>query len=98
MQVGVADLTEPLQWLSFHGNDGVDLAPAQPFERDPRLDIEQMRLDPETFEHVDGGYERAAIRQVDGYRLAVEILHTLDRHRREDVHFLVEHFGDIDKL
>ena len=36
MQIGIVDLVQPLHRLAFHRDDGIDLALAQHFERDPR--------------------------------------------------------------
>ncbi len=98
MQVGIPHLAEPLHRFAFDRHDGIDLAFTQLFQREPRFDIEQMRLDPETLEYIDRGHEGAGIRQIDDHRLAIEILHAADRPRREHVHFLVEHLGHVDKL
>ncbi len=98
MQVGVVDLGEPLQRLAFHGDDRVDVALAQHFERDPRFDIQQMRLDPEPLEHVDRGHEGGGVEQVHRHRPAVELLHAVGRLLGEDMQFLVEHLGNVDEL
>ena len=98
MQVPIPDLAQPLRRLALDGEDGIDLAPAQHVDCEPRLAVHQMRLDAQPFEHVDRRHEGAGIRLIDDDRLAVEILQTSDRPRCEDVHLLVEQLGDVDEL
>src|SRR5215471_533840 len=98
MQIGVSDLTKPLDRFALHGDDCIDIALLQHFDRESRLDVEQVRPDPQALEHIDRGYKGAAVRKVNGNRLAVEVSHGPNRTWREDVHFLVEELGNVDEL
>src|SRR5665213_2458904 len=98
MKAVVLELADRLVRLAADNDHGVDFAGLQFLHRDALLDIHDLWLEAEPFEHGQRGNEGAAIGKVDADGLAVELPEIVDRFRGDDVHLLIVELCDIGEL
>src|SRR5690242_3821883 len=98
MEIIVVDLRGGFRRLALYCDHRIEFAFLELLERDPLFDVDEVCLDSEALENNDRGYERAAVRQIDGHCLAFEIAHRLDRLARDHMHFFEVELGDVREL
>ena len=98
MEAIVLEAAHGFVGLAAANNHRVDFAGLQFLHRDALLDVNHLRLHPESLEHRQRGDERAAIGKIDADGLAIELPQIVHRLGGDDVHLLVVELGHVGEL